>query len=102
MKGDNLKLQNSKNAKNEEFSGYSWYFLVDTCEALAPYTGATGCEPKAKVHAMMNEFIVTTKTVTQFFSEKTFINNDHKLDAEIEVERFILSRSQGTYNSYKI
>jgi len=46
----------------------------------------------------MNEFIVTTKTTTQFFSEKTYIENNYNVDSEYAVERFVLSRSLAMFN----
>ena len=72
--------------------------MIDTCEALMPYTGATNCVKDSEVRNMMNEFIVTTKTTTQFFSEKTYIENDFKVDSEFLTERFVLSRSLAMFN----
>ena len=51
---------------------------------------------------MMNEFIVTTKTTTQFFSEKTYIDNGYKLDFDYIIERFVLSKSLAMFNHFTI
>lgn len=72
--------------------------MIDTCAALAPYTGATDCVEDEIVREKMNEFIVTTKTTTQFFSEKTYIDNDYMVDSEYNIERFVLSRSLAMFN----
>ena len=62
MKGDKIKLQNT--SKRDHTLGHYWYFMIDTCDALKIYTGATDCVPDAEVREIMNEFIVTTKTTT--------------------------------------
>lgn len=51
---------------------------------------------------MMNDFIVTTKTTTQFFSEKAYIENDMRVDSEFIVERFVLSRSLAMFNQFTV
>ena len=58
--------------------------------------------PDAEARALMNEFIVTTKTATQFFSEKAYIQNDNRVDSEFLIERFTLSRSLAMHNSFNI
>ena len=45
MKGDSIKLQDNGSHKYEEYAGYSWYFLLDTCEELSHVTGKTDCVP---------------------------------------------------------
>ena len=51
---------------------------------------------------MMNKFIVTTKTATKFFSEKTYMNNNNTLDYEFVIERFALSKSLAMFNHFNI
>ena len=58
--------------------------------------------PAQEVRDVLNKFAVTTKTVSQFFSEKTFINNNHELDASFEIERFMLSKVQGNQIRYNV
>ncbi len=99
MRDDQVKL---KNAGKDEGQGFHWYFLIDTCTALAPYTGATDCIEDDKVRAIMNEFIVTTKTTSQFFSEKTYIDNDYNVDSEYLIERFVLSKSLAVLNHFTV
>lgn len=50
----------------------------------------------------MHEFVVTTKTATQFFSEKTYIDNNEQLDSEFVIERFSLSRSLAMLNHFSV
>ena len=102
MKGQSVKLQDQGKFKYEEYAGYSWFFIVDTCEELAGVTGKTDCVPKEQVRKIMNHFAVTTKTISQFFSEKAYIDNELSLDASFEVERFMLSKSQGSQISYNV
>ena len=58
--------------------------------------------PAEEVRDVLNKFAVTTKTVSQFFSEKTYINNNHELDASFEIERFMLSKVQGNQIRYNV
>ena len=51
---------------------------------------------------MMNEFIVTTKTATQFFSEKAYLENDNRIDFEFISEKFILSKSLAMFNHFTV
>jgi len=43
MKGDSVKLQN-ESAANAEGKSYDFFFVLDTCEHLAPMTGRTDCK----------------------------------------------------------
>ena len=61
MREDQVSLQNSG---KDGGKGFHWYFIIDTCAALASYTGATNCFNDEDVRAVMNEFIVTTKVTT--------------------------------------
>lgn len=99
MRGQPIRIQNAGRVNSR---GYGWNFVIDTCEQLSAYTGDTNCKPDAEVRAMMNEFIVTTKTGTQFFSEKTFINNDYKMDTQFVSERFVLSNSIAMFNHFTV
>ena len=51
---------------------------------------------------MMNQFIVTTKTSTQFFSEKTYIDNNFHADNQFTVERFVLSNTLAMFNHFTV
>ena len=51
---------------------------------------------------MMNEFIVTTKTATQFFDEKAFLENDNRIDFEFISEKFVLSKSLAMFNHFTV
>ena len=53
-----------RNTERKSGGAYSWNLIIDTCEELSQYTGATNCRSDKKVSQMMNEFIVTTKTAT--------------------------------------
>lgn len=99
MRGKTIKLENSGKAEGH---GSAWFFMMNTCQALARYTGATDCVSDIEAQALMNEFIVTTKTATQFFSEKTYIRNQDRLDSEFLQERFVLSRSLAMFNHFKL
>ena len=98
MRGETTKIKNT----GKKDWGYAWYFVIDTCEALAPFTGATNCKPNEEVRKIFNEFIVTTKIATQFFSEKTYIDNDSHTDTEFIIERFALSKSLGMFNHFTV
>ena len=50
----------------------------------------------------MNEFVVTTKTATQFFSEKTYIENNYQADSQFIDERFVLSNSLAMFSHFSI
>lgn len=75
MRGKSIKLKNLGHETPSDHAAQNWYFMIDTCESLAHVTGATDCVPNTEVRKMFHEFIVTTKTVSQFFSAKTYINN---------------------------
>ena len=96
MRGNSIKLQNEGKGSTE----YLWYFIIDTCASLADVTGATNCAPEKVSRSLMHEFVVTTKTATQFFSEKTYIDNNEQLDSEFVIERFSLSRSLAMLNHF--
>ena len=58
--------------------------------------------PTKTVQGVLNEFVVTTKMASQFFSEKAYINNANTLDVTFEKEEFTLSRSQGSRMIYNV
>ena len=45
---------------------------------------------------------MTTKTATQFFSEKTYIDNDYHTDNKFLDERFVLSSSLAMFNHFHV
>lgn len=98
MRGDPVELKNS----GSDGFGTDWHFIVDTCDALSSFTGYTDCKPDAEVRAIMNSFLVTTKVATQFFSAKTYIDNDYRTDTEFQVDHFALSRSLAMFNHFTV
>ena len=82
--------------------GYNFYFILDTCEALKSQTGATNCKPDSEVKPLMNEFIITTKTGSKFFSEKSYIANNYQARSQFYTESFVLSRSLTMFNHFTI
>ena len=42
MQGDPMMIQNAGRISGVS---YSWNFIIDTCEELSKYTGATNCKP---------------------------------------------------------
>ena len=50
----------------------------------------------------MNEFVVTTKTATQFFSEKTYIEDNFQADVKFLDERVVLSNSLAMINHFHV
>ena len=99
MQGDSIMIQNAGSTAGVS---YSWNFIIDTCAELIKYTGATNCKPDAEVRQLMNEFIVTKKTATQFFSEKTFIDNNYHTDSKFLEETFVLSNSLAMFNHFHL
>lgn len=89
MRGNNVKLQNDYKT---DMLGYSWSFLVDTCIGQSHWTGKTDCHTDGESMAMINDFIIELKTSTQFFSAKTYLDNDRILSSKFSRETYRLSK----------
>lgn len=88
MRGNKIRLQND----NKTNLGYQWSFLVDTCVAQSQWTGKTDCYTEEESMAMINDFIVELKTSNQFFSAKTYLDNDRVMDSQFKRETYRLSK----------
>jgi len=64
MGDDQIELQTDNSSIISQFGGNQWYFLVDTCAALAEKTGKTDCYTQEETELVLNDFVVDTKTAT--------------------------------------
>ena len=90
----------SASAVNEQ--QYSWFFIVNTCEALSPITGKADCYPSDESRAVLNDITVETKISSEFFSPKTFLASGEMMSSVFLQESFQLSKSLAMNYKYAV
>ena len=69
----------------------TFFFVIDSCEHFSKITKKTDCKTQAQTDEMLPELIIHMKVFTQFFSVKTYIANNYKLNSDIKTQGIQLS-----------
>ena len=93
MRGEPVRLQNIVQKSKKDTVPQKFYFLVDTCESLAPITGTTGCVADSVVKAQLVNFMVNVKRANQNFSPKTYIENGNEMTTYFHSDQIVLSNA---------
>lgn len=93
---ESSKIKLQADSTEGDWNGYQWYFIIDSCERLASYTGRTDCQSDKETYAALADFTVQVKTSSQFFAPKTYLKQNAVMNSEFYHEYYPLSTQQMT------
>ena len=84
-----------------EAGGQTYHFAVDTCTYMSTWTGNTACKDKDPDFKIEN-FAVSTKISSEFFSGETYAANDHTLSSDFASKLTPLSGDQLVHKAFNV
>ena len=83
-------------------SDQTFFFVIDSCEHFSNRTKQKDCKTQAETDEIISRLVIEIKLITEFFSVKTYLGNDMKMQHEIARHRMQLSPISYDRRTYTI